>query len=1223
MLQETIETLLRTTNGFEWTEVKPARGVEDRVAEAMNWVRTAQHLEPVFGTALQVAASATARRIDFLRIRWEDERRLRHYIQREAQIAAFDDLASTPADSSTWALHYVGKAGVGKTMLVRHLCARISSQNGYWARVDFDHLNPAYPTQAPWLLIEQLAEPLFLQSGRGRVSRSLNWFDKTRLMVRELTGSSTQSWMDVQQTGPWQEMLRAFASVVRDLDGPVFLLFDTCEELAKLSSGDEPANVAATFQLLEDLHREIPRLRVIFFGRRPLASRGAGWRLAGPAHWLPARDFLQLHEMKAFSREEAERYFDQPRERLRSLTPELRQAVLDKTLETSGRSAFVHTRDQPPADSRFNPFEVVLYTDWIREDARVTPQMLARPGNDRYIELRIVERLQHADLLLLLPMVVLLGRFDELLLRDIWSGDPQAFEVAFRELIRQEWVRTEGRQHQVDEGLRPRIEAYLRETQPESIRETARRAKALLEEITIERPVDRVEGFHYILLAELLCDEPERALIWWRKVEKRAVGAGHYGSLGGVCGSLLAEQGPLRHDSPARCRPFRAAVLATYAATLVHRGRPAINEWDEVARIAGDEDFLRIRALLGRLIAENAVESPLDQKRVRRFWKEAKQWHFEDWEESLQAAWVGALEGILEQSERAGIFRLLSEGPLLRTAEWAASSRAPPALGAFALAIVARAFVLRRKRLAQSIAWFWEAASRIRIGSTDQRWLDWRAPQDLGARIRLEMLRSLYPDVLPAAHFLEHGISLFDHWEQIKLSVLDQDRLCTLIIRLEDAVHTGRTERSKLMQRGWRPDQSHYGTPDCNAHRCVPPSVNAYAQARSEEGSPNEALHELRLAAAREERSAHSTLGAMHAEATRLSISRRMRYVRNGGSPEDLVTTLPLEDSEAIFDQFAAAWALEGLRQSNLKRILDPWSRYEGKIPRWIHHCCWRALPVLDEVNAQRALHWAAEHPPATGPGGDFWTRSLELDAVEATLVAQQFQLSPLIKHTEKLESRRWPKAHPSATALRLLLRARALLLPVSSHQLDTLMNKVGPRATARIALDEGELLSLKLPEHGAGLLEIAVEHFRQASDDIGAFLASLIRTIALMRTPGPDLLQLHGELLSTLELLPLTASIRQSVPIQSLSHALIVMADKNEEWRDILVRFVATQVIIEDMMDGGSRFAEMEELHQRYFVARFVPTDLKALKRLLQSPLSNPRAGPLESTEGLPPTPQ
>src|SRR4030095_7510639 len=78
------------------------------------------------------------------------------------------------------------------------------------------------------------------------------------------------------------------------------LILDTCEELARLrNDGKLPENVAVTFEILEKIHDDVPQLRVIFSGKRPLARGGFDWDW--PSCCLPERTYLRLQEVVPFS----------------------------------------------------------------------------------------------------------------------------------------------------------------------------------------------------------------------------------------------------------------------------------------------------------------------------------------------------------------------------------------------------------------------------------------------------------------------------------------------------------------------------------------------------------------------------------------------------------------------------------------------------------------------------------------------------------------------------------------------------------------------------------------------------------------------------------------------------------------------------------------------------------------------------------------------------------
>jgi len=168
--------------------------IERRLAEALGLVRSAAELEPIFGAsppgALRIAIEECTRRTECFQLVQEDERRLANYVVREEQVQAFLEFAD--AAGGPWALHFAGKGGLGKSLLARHLCARvIPSRREVWARVDFDHLDPAYPSRQPWLLLEQLGEQLRLQDPDGRVTKEMEFFDQRRHSLRELASEAS------------------------------------------------------------------------------------------------------------------------------------------------------------------------------------------------------------------------------------------------------------------------------------------------------------------------------------------------------------------------------------------------------------------------------------------------------------------------------------------------------------------------------------------------------------------------------------------------------------------------------------------------------------------------------------------------------------------------------------------------------------------------------------------------------------------------------------------------------------------------------------------------------------------------------------------------------------------------------------------------------------------------------------------------------------------------
>jgi hypothetical protein len=135
----------------------------DQLNEVLRWIEAARPLVEVLEGDLAAAVEQASHRMELHHRRSYDEQYLTHFLEREEQIAAFNKLLDKK-NKSAWALHFVGPGGIGKTMLMRYITARlVKERGGSVARVDFDYLNPGYPSRAPALLLDQFAQELRLQ----------------------------------------------------------------------------------------------------------------------------------------------------------------------------------------------------------------------------------------------------------------------------------------------------------------------------------------------------------------------------------------------------------------------------------------------------------------------------------------------------------------------------------------------------------------------------------------------------------------------------------------------------------------------------------------------------------------------------------------------------------------------------------------------------------------------------------------------------------------------------------------------------------------------------------------------------------------------------------------------------------------------------------------------------------------------------------------------------
>src|SRR4029453_1886018 len=124
-------------------------------------------------------------------------------------------------------------------------------------------------------------------------------------------------------------------------------------------------------------------------------------------------------------------------------------------------------QERPQLDEpRYNPFDLNLYGNWVREEPSVTPELIRSGTTDPYISIRIVRRLRGGALEQLLPAVALLGRFERSVLRAGFDGSGHDFDQGYRALVGPERV---GYQPDLsggtsflegDRNLRPRLLGY-------------------------------------------------------------------------------------------------------------------------------------------------------------------------------------------------------------------------------------------------------------------------------------------------------------------------------------------------------------------------------------------------------------------------------------------------------------------------------------------------------------------------------------------------------------------------------------------------------------------------------------------------------------------------------------------------------------------------------------------------------------------------------------------
>ncbi|MBB4915379.1 hypothetical protein [Streptosporangium saharense] len=574
---------------------------EGKVSEAAQLVATTRMLGEVLGEPLVGAARRARRRVDRAAREAEDARFLRHYLPRADIEAALAELLG--ADPPRWALHLLGAGGAGKTMVVRHLASgRYARDRGLnpvpVARVDFDHLDPRYPQDRPGEILLALGEELLgFGTGRDAEHAHRRFADSVVGLHEELSRGRLLSG---RATPLLDHVVESFARFVRLLPGPVVLVLDTCEELAKLYPPGAPAPaIDMTFGLLERLRERAPSIRVLLAGRRwlarPYGTAEESEVSAGPL--LLPRPYLRVLRTHGFTAAEADGYLA-----ARAVPRRLRAAVLTRSAN----------------GDVFNPFDLAAYAEWALSEPGLDPVRLLRAEGDPYVEHRIIGRLADQGVTRALAVAAELGRFDRAqispaLLR--LGLDPDA---VFDGLAAQEWTRVtetgqDGRPWVVE--LEEQVRVRLRRVTAADPGRFPLRADLLGRDaaaVADATPVlSEVSAATVVAAVRLL--PVEEAAEFWRGIESRAAAQDAWPWAEQVAVRAAAEEALRAGESGPS---ILAAILATQAAARTHTGTGGVEElWRRVAvhapRHPGPAQAVALadRALLGQAAAGSV---PLD-----------------------------------------------------------------------------------------------------------------------------------------------------------------------------------------------------------------------------------------------------------------------------------------------------------------------------------------------------------------------------------------------------------------------------------------------------------------------------------------------------------------------------------------------------------------------------------------------------------------------------------
>ena len=557
----------------------------------------------------------------------------------------------------------------------------------------------------------------------------------------------------------------------------------------------------------------------------------------------------------------------------------------------------------------------------------------------------------------------------------------------------------------------------------------------------------------------------------------------------------------------------------------------------------------------------------------------------------LVGSYLRAIEGLVEFAKhdpRSGPARPIEPDTAIGLLETLDSAGASPEVRAFAATLAGRALVLAEKR-GESIVWFERALELSSgVGPGPDGYLDWLAPANLAARVQIEYIRAVYPMAKDPKEVLTRiGMSLPEP------DSIDADRLGSAILILRSAV--GAVPMDELGKSPPRSETSLPG-PRVNVHAALPRRSIVEAQALVAAGDVVRGTAMLQDQQRDSEVYATEGLVLVDSRKATLRVARRMRL-----ADQQYIPYQPLLSSTDM-DELFLAWPLAGLDRHSPGMPLIP---EHGIPPEFLSfgpdaaldHARWRGMFALHDDLAREAVAWGWARSESNRlrrrqiAAPSYFHLCWQLDEVEVDRIAALHEPGPsrLQPDPRGLYERvlAWIEAHPEqpVEALTLLLRGRALELD-SAMRLQVIegnARRVGLRRAAEIALDEGELLALRLPGQAISLLREARSWFRSVKDHVGAVLASTCCALCLARLDRRD--PLKGEI-STLgeEFEKMRRSSRALSSNLPAWNALLKTARQLDppslgalsprEWRPWLVRMLACLVKGEQASERLQRLA-------------------------------------------------
>jgi AAA ATPase domain len=1070
-----------------------------KISDAFDWIFAGEALSQPLGVRMALASSRARRQINLLYRRSQDERHLRYFIQRQEQINAIERLLRS---DSEWALHFIGPGGMGKTALMRFITSQLDDNPIRSAsRVDFDYIDPRLPLENPARLLQELGEGLALDLTDSAQETLFRSFLEAVTEAEAARSGTDPKLVQPQNLPEFERAIAAFARFLRSLPGPVALVLDTCEELAKIHPpGEKMESISATFRILDRLHDAADELKVIVAGRRWLT-----WKYANESRLddaipqsvkrMEPFEFMQMQDVRGFTDGEMASYLEGRVPDLR-LSTEMRAAIRTNTLNPARAPSLARFSGSRP-QARYSPTDVALIGDWLCHQPDLEPKTLVDGNFDPYVEARIVERMAGDPwLLAALPMVMLLERFDGATIEPLLGENDATRKRVLAALIDEDWTHLEGGPEpediviKVDPGLLPRLKAYYGRTmERRAVRDEARQRleKRLLDLLEQAPGAASIESIG----AALRLAPAEEAVAAFDRLAAQVAREPTWQWAETLCERLLSPD-----REPPLDPALQPSVWALYLSALRHRG--AIVDlgsfWTAVEEIAFahpdpvQAKTLAARGRLGALMADIANDGydgrdatpalsrgrlVLDQLEPRRDEADDEAALPAGIEESVAPALLAAIEALIDAREERGL-QIPVEAIDVCLARVRRAFRSEVLLEAHVLALAGRMHALVGDARAAHARFARLGRMRLPQGSEVPRFADWIAPDSIPHRVMLDLLRFRLREEEDSDGLLRRCEELC--FEQDGGS--DGAQLLSLVIQARLASGTTAPEQ---LERVAPLEQAVAGYRISSpVHRCAPPLFASLAEGWLGVGRADLALKLL----GKREREATARRTDEHvtraAALALLKVLRRLRLRERLA----LISHSTTADEELRGEALAAGALIVGL-QPMLKRPIE------------MDHAAWRARNLLDDADPDLAPEFPE---PGDSPARQDPAAADEaLDRLESAMVFQRLRGNPgRVYAAEAHDAIQRLELGPTLCdplgneVVRLQLRAD-VLVPQLPLQPPTYTRQ---RQRAQLALEEGELMALRVPAKAVRLLRIAEEGFDAVGDHHGSFMASLLIAI-------------------------------------------------------------------------------------------------------------------------------